>query len=210
MTPETRAAFVPFTDPLEGKTSFLYADSVGLVTCGRGNLVDWGPRREKAVDAIGTCDPAPALALGWKNTDGSLCTAQVIRSAWWTVKLAWPAHQSFGSGALTTIRLDEADVDALTYSKLDQLWSQLAHRWPAIEEWPSCAQLGVISMAWAMGAAFDFPKFAAAAQDQDWLRCAQECRISNGSAARNAANQKLFLGASLGQHISQALETANA
>jgi GH24 family phage-related lysozyme (muramidase) len=207
MKPETRDAFIPFTDPLEGKTNFLYTDEYGLVTTGRGNLVDWGPRRLKGGDPIGTCDPSPAMALGWKNADSTLSIAKVIRSAWWVVKNAWPAFQSFACANLTTIRLDPIDVDTLTYTKLDSVWQQIVHRWPDAESWSAPAQLGVISMAWAMGAGFDFPKFAYGASQKDWSLCAGECKMSNGSPLRNAQNWELFTGAAAGLTIAQSLST---
>jgi hypothetical protein len=212
MNPEVLACWDSFTDPLEGELGYLYTDRYSLVTCGRGNLVDDGQRREHAGDPLGAATgPGPALSLGWhvSVTDATLASPDAIRAAWWAVKNAWPSVQSVACAPLTTIRLYPADIDRLTDAKLAELWADLVRRFPAAESWPACAQLGALSMSWAMGGSFEgmFPKFDAAALAQDWTTCAAECQMSNGSLARNADNRKLFLGAAAGVTIAAALGT---
>jgi hypothetical protein len=69
------------------------------------------------------------------------------------------------------------------------------------DEWPADVQLGIHSMAWAMGAGFmrKFPKFTDACKACDWKRAAVECRMNTvnnpGLVPRNVANKKLFLTA---------------
>jgi GH24 family phage-related lysozyme (muramidase) len=214
MKPEVRDAFPTFTDAFEGRTGYLYTDVFGLVTTGRGNLVDYGYRRSDPNGPQGASDPAPALSLGWhvSASDPTLATAQQIRSQWFKVKAAWPATQSVHCEWLTSIRLYLSDIDALTYRKLDEMWAQLLRIYPGAEDWPACAQLGLISMAWAMGASFNFPKFHAAALARDWLVCMTECAMdathNPGLEPRNAANRALFHGAFAGFSIDEALHPA--
>jgi hypothetical protein len=214
MTPETRAAFCAFTDRFEGDCPYLYTDIVGLVTCARGNLVDAGYRRHAASDPQGPSSPAAAMALGWEQPLGSLATAEQIRTAWLAVKAAWPAVQSTACARLTTIRLPPAAVDALTFEVLDVMWAATVRRFPQAETWPACAQLGILSMDWAMGDAFEggFPRFDRAAEAEDWAGCAVECLMTRPPVprARNAANVKLFEGALRGLTIAQALAPPTA
>ena len=211
MKPEVCEAFCDFTDRFEGKLPFMYTDSVGLVTTGRGNLIDGGARRNVVNDPLGMTGPQPALALPWRYADGSIAPARDIQMAWWAVKNAWPKVQSNHCGYLTTMRLTDGAIDQLTFSVLSQMWHEAAERFKAIESWPACAQLGVMSMAWAMGGAFEagFPKFCAAADAQDWTTCAVECRMTKPPVpeARNDANVKLFLGARRALDIHAALAT---
>ncbi|GAB2631505.1 hypothetical protein [Nocardia goodfellowii] len=68
----------------------------------------------------------------------------------------------------------------------------------AFNSWPADAQLGLLSMGWAMGPKFHFPRFQDAACTRDWLRCAATCRINPESGRmprRNDRNQQLFRNA---------------
>jgi hypothetical protein len=161
-----RTAFCRFTDRFEDNLRYPYTDRLGLVTTGRGNLIDAGPRRLTAADPIGNADPAPALALPWMHPDGTLAPAVEVRTAWWAVKRAWPTVQSTACEKLTTIRLSPAAVDALTFTTLDRMWAKLHSRFADLENWPADAQLGVLSMSWAMGEMFHFPHFEAAVAAQ--------------------------------------------
>lgn len=209
MLPEVRAAFIAFTDKYEGDCPFPYTDDVGLVTCCRGNLIDRGLRRKAANDPSGNTGPAPALAIQWVNTDGSLSSTQEIYDAWWTVKNAWPRVQSVACARLTTIRLTPEVSDAMTFSVLDEMWAQALKFFPDAESWPACAQMGLISLMWAMGEFFEneFPHFDAACRAQDWVTAAKECRMTKPPVpvARNAMNVKLFEGAANGLELAAVL-----
>ncbi|HTQ45372.1 MAG TPA: hypothetical protein VMI75_21590 [Polyangiaceae bacterium] len=202
MTPEVIDAFDDFTDRFEGRVGYMYTDIYGLVTTGRGNLIDPGAR-ESLVGA----SPSMALGLGWHRStgDATIATDEEVVEAYWAVKRAWPATQSTRCESLTSVRLYLSDINRLTAAKRTQLWTQLLGRFPDVDAWPSPAQLGLLSMAWAMGAYFAFPRFEEAARAADWARCAAECPIRDGSAARNAANVELFLGAARGAPLSDVL-----
>lgn len=212
MRTETRDAFIPLTDKFEGKCPYPYTDRVSLVTTCRGNLIDGGSRRTYATDPLGMTGPGPALALPWQNQDGSASSVQEISDDWWRVKNAWPKVQSVACERLTTIRLSEAAMDALTYKVLDQMWAAALKYFPSAEDWPACAQLGVLSMCWAMGGAFEqgYPHFDAAANAKDWATAAAQCLMTKPPVpvARNAANVKLFRGAASGLTIAVALSAS--
>ena len=75
----------------------------------------------------------------------------------------------------------------------------LARRFPDLPTWPASAQLAVLSLAWACGPGFRFPKTEAAIRTQDWATAAEEGVINSvgnpGVIPRNKANRQLFLAA---------------
>jgi hypothetical protein len=179
--------FLAFTQPLEGRVSSMYLDVLGLVTTGVGNLID-------PVDA--------ALALPWKH-DGSdqPATKDEIRAAWSLLR----SHQEYSrrstaaARALTKLHLDEDAIDALVVGKLRENANFVAtHHFPMFAHYPADAQLGIMSMAWAVGAGFPlkFPTFKSAVLAGDWDGARDACSIREagnpGVIPRNAANRVLF------------------
>lgn len=198
MRPEVRASFPSWTDQFEGCLRFPYTDIYGLLTCGRGNLIDNGLRRHQAGDPLGLATSARALVLPWEHPDGSLVASADVDAAWWIVKRAWPGVQSAACARLTTIRLSAAAVDALTFTTLDIMWRETLKKFPDAERWPGPAQRATLSMDWAMGDNFEpgYPHFVAAALAQDWATCAVQCWMNEsgnpGLHRRNVANRALF------------------
>jgi hypothetical protein len=200
MRPSVAAYLPAFTQRFEGRTHFMYLDNHKaaddapdpLVTTGVGNLID-------PVEL--------ALRLPWKNADGALASSADVRTEWELVKsltdMASYGGQAFSS--YTSLRLSDADVDALVAGKVASNERTLLAYFPGFETFPADAQLGIHSMAWAMGAAFSpgYPKFTAAANRGDWSTAAAESTIvENAPAARNAANKLLFLNAANGGNAS--------
>lgn len=181
-------AFPAFTQRFEGCLRYMYLDVLGLVTTGRGNLID----------------PLPmALPLPWKHGDGTPANQEEITEEWQQIK-ARSSLDKAGGGAyfhLATLLLDQVDVDKLTVKKAMQMDSVLKGRFPEWDIWPASAQLGALSLAWACGPRFHYPRFEAAAHNQDWVICAEECTINStnnpGVMPRNAANKRLFRAAVL-------------
>ncbi len=184
MRPSVRAAFLKFTSQFEGTVPFFYCDVLGLVTIARGSLVD----------PIST-----ALDLPLMQSDGTRANRNEIAAAWRAVKSRQDlrAHGGMAYGGLTTLRLTPAAMDTLTYDKLDANEAQLIARFEGYAGWPADAQLGLLSMAWAMGPAFHFPKFALAVAQQDFATASVECQIGQPPVPheRNAANALLFANA---------------
>jgi GH24 family phage-related lysozyme (muramidase) len=191
---------------MEGAVPFLYLDVKGLVTTAIGNLVD----------------PLPAaLGLPLVRPDGSKATQSEIAAEWANVKgrtdLKLRGGMAFKS--VTRLRLTEEGVQQVVARKLTQMDAYLARRFRCTEHddcraqvelgsectafgyasWPADAQLGVLSMAWACGPAFDFPHLERALREGDFLAAAAECFMNEagnpGLRPRNRANRVLFRNA---------------
>lgn len=175
------SAFPAFTKRFEGLTTWMYLDVKGLVTTGRGNLID----------PVGL-----AVGLPWAR-NGAPADQSAIHAEWSKVK-AMQAMANRGGGyfaSVTSLRLSDQAVDDLTDTKAQQLYGQLQARF-GLAAWPEPAQLATLSMAWAMGAGFSFPHWEAAVRAGDWATAADQCTISTagnpGVVPRNAANRELF------------------
>jgi GH24 family phage-related lysozyme (muramidase) len=181
-----REKFFAFNVPFEGAISHLYADVRNLVTIGVGCLVD----------------PLPmALALPMRRADGTLATAQEIAADWNAVKgdpLCTTRGHAYAA-KLTRLHLEPADIEALVLRRLDDFAAHLAKRFPAFDSWPWQVQLAVLSIAWACGPGFRFPRMEQALRDGDFLWAAAECEIdASGNAGvigRNKANEALLMRA---------------
>lgn len=161
MRDSVRQAFGAFTRRFEGHLLWLYLDVKGLVTIGDGDLVDPMPLAE---------------GLPFVHRDGTPATVDEVRAAWLKVKAA-TAMARLGGGAfaqLTTLRLTEEGVDQLVQGRLALNERILQQSFDGFEAWCADAQLGTLSMAWAMGGGFasKFPIFTEAANEGDWDRCA--------------------------------------
>lgn len=188
MRPSVRAAFVRFTAPMEGVCTWMYLDVRGLVTTAIGNLIDTA---------------SAALALPWQRPDGTPASHSEIVSEWSKVKGRQDLKLRGGGAykAITMLRLDDAGVQQVVTTTLDRMDRQLAARFPEYEEWPADAQLATLSMAWAAGPAFRFPKLEAALRIRDFLVAAVECHLNEegnpGVKPRNRANVVLYRNASV-------------
>ncbi len=186
MREEARAAFLPFTKPLEGVCPWMYLDVKGLVTTAIGDLID---------------TPDEALSLPWLRSDGSPATRREIAGEWSYVKSRQDMRLGGGGAfaAVTYLRLDDDGVAQVVGRTLDRMDHQLATRFPEYEDWPWQAQLATLSMAWACGAAFHFPHLEAALLAQDFARASAECTIREegnpGVIPRNRGNRALYLEA---------------
>lgn len=185
MRDSVRRYFVAFTNVFEGTVAWPYLDIKGLVTIGIGDLID----------PIET-----ALALPFVIGDYQ-ATQQEIADGWHEIKgrheLAQQGHMA--ARKFTKLRLTPQGIETLAFAKLDEMWSHLVKRFPSIEEWPADAQLGVISMSWAMGPSFHFPTFEKAVNGLDFTSAALLCKMDDshnaGLVPRNAANRTLFANA---------------
>lgn len=186
--------FMTINTRWEGYLTFMYLDALGYVTTGMGDLVD----------PVGL-----ALALPWKNSDGSAASQAQIAAAWNAVdalrtapkglKQSGPAAtggQHFGG--YTTIRLTSSDVNALVQSKLAQNEAYVRKTYPQWDSWPADAQFAVMSMAWAMGAGFvdSFKQFDAAMNAGQYAAAAPLSVFKGvGVQPRIAANQQMLQNA---------------
>ncbi len=188
MQPAVRAAWRPFNEPLEGLTSWMYLDIKGFVTTGMGNLID---------------PVSLALQLAWFDSTGAQASEATVRAEWHNIKnnLALAHQGAQAARAVATLHLDDAGIDTLVQQMLDKD-EQILRATPAFadfDQWPADAQLGLLSMAWALGPGFapKFPHFAQACAARDFTQAATECAISTvgnpGVIRRNAADRQAFI-----------------
>lgn len=191
MKPAVRAAWLPFNAPLEGVCSWMYLDIKGLVTTGMGNLID---------------PLSAALPLPWLTTDGGVAESPAISAEWEKVKSTLAlAHQGAQSAkTLTTLHLSDAGVNSLVDGALLRTKDILLtfQAFEAFPSWPADAQLGILSMAWAMGPGFGshFPLFSQAMAAGEFDTAAGNCDIDTmgGKAPlvrRNLLNKRAFQAA---------------
>jgi GH24 family phage-related lysozyme (muramidase) len=177
--------WIKFSSKFEGYLPFMYLDVLGKVTTGMGNLID-------SVSA--------AQALPWMKPDGTKASPNEIGAAWSLVKGRQDMKMKGGSAFedISDLRLDDAGIQQLIQSKLDNNEAMLIKRYKGYPAWPADAQMGVHSMAWAMGPAFKFPKFDAAVNKlvPDFAEAAVQSHMNDtgnpGLIPRNAANVTLF------------------
>lgn len=178
-----RARFVAFSERFEGRERHMYLDIEGWVTTGIGNKID---------------PVADAFRLTWYRPDGTRAKLNEVQEAWIKVKDR-PDLAKYGGGkfaSLTTIRLRDSEIDAFVLKRMDEMARELDRLHPVFVSLPSDVQLAVLSMAWAMGPDFRYPKFWAALTRRDYAGAAAECTINPDIGTiikRNAANKALLL-----------------
>jgi len=189
MRDSVKKSFNSFTTKFEGRVSWMYLDIKGLVTVAVGNLID-------------PVDAALGLPFVHKSTKVA-ATRDEIRAEWTMLKgkqdLAKKGHKA--CEAITDLRMTDQGMDDLVLAKLTSNESVLKKSFSDWDAWPADAQLGVLSMAWALGPGFPahWTKFTAAAKVQDWTAAAANCKINEtgnpGVKPRNEADVVLFTNA---------------
>ena len=194
MKPEVRAHFPEFSVRFEGRVPTMYADVLGLITCGVGNLID---------------PVAVAMHLPFRHANGVLAAPSEIATEWQRLKsmdlgkFHWRVQ---ADRAQLGLHLTDDDIDELVRERLDDNERVLLKFFPEFEQWPAEAQLATLSMAWAMGAGFPstWPHFTSSARSHDWATCAVNCKIREtapngtfnaGVVPRNKVNAALFAAA---------------
>jgi hypothetical protein len=130
---------------------------------------------------------------------GALASNPEISAEYTRVKFSGTSHATLAQKeAITTLRITDADIDNLVRNKLASFESTLQGRpeFANLQNWPADAQLGLFSMAWALGPLFRFPRFQAAAASEDWFTAAAESHMDEtgnaGIFPRNVRNGLLF------------------
>jgi len=199
MFDSVQSVFITFNTRFEGAVPYMYLDVKGLVTIGVGNLID-------------PVQVAQALPFRFKNrpdiaSPGSPATPQQIAAEWHRLKndasLARRGH--LACEPITQLELSDDAINSLILGKLtdNQNFLKRQQWFQAFETWPADAQLGLLSMAWAMGPAGPggFPHFRAACQKLDFKTAANECKMDEtgnpGVVPRNQANFTLFANAAV-------------
>lgn len=210
MYPSVKSNFIEFNEKFENRVEYMYLDIKGLVTIGVGNLVDV----EKAGDAGKLKKVMEELVKlpfvykeGLANASQKASKAD-IEAEWKRVKskqeLKNIGHTAFAKVEITKLELGDEAIDELALKKADAMEEELK-RHPAFrdfDKWPADAQLGLLSMAWALGAPAirnGWPNFKAACKKQDFDAAVKHCEINTagnpGVTPRNVDNKHLFKNA---------------
>lgn len=178
--------FFRFNAPFEGVCLHPYLDVKGIVTTGVGNAL---------------FSYAEFRMLPW-TIHGKPATEEDMKRGWDALKAMPKESWQRGGGwfaATTSLRLTNAAVEALVKRKLGVMVNTLKMRFSQWDAFPADAQLGILSMAWAMGPHFNFPMFIAHMKLRQWDKCAEECKMTEvgnpGVKPRNEANRVLFMNA---------------
>ena len=199
MFPSVQSSFPAFSAQFEGRIQHMYLDVKGLVTVGVGNLVD-------------PVEEAQALPFRFKNRTGITApgtpgTPDQIAKEWQTLKNN-PSLKTKGYTAcepITQLELSDAAIDSLILARLtkNEIFLKRQQWFVDFDTWPADAQLGLLSMAWAMGPGGpgQFSNFRAACQKLDFNTAAAECKMNEagnaGVVPRNRANFTLFSNAAI-------------
>lgn len=181
-----KAAWRPWNLPFEGEVACMYLDTLGLVTTGMGNLVD---------------PLALAAGLPWLRADGTPAVASEIEAEWHSIKNSvWLAKAGANAARrIASLHLAEPAIGALIEAKLDQFAAILVRHaaFAAFESWPADAQLGLLSMAWAMGPNFGegYPVFSGLVAGRRWREASAACAMRDAGGDigwRNNATAMAF------------------
>jgi len=181
--------FRNFTRVPEGNVDHMYLDKKKLVTVANGNLID--PVAE-----------AVKMPFRWRDSKRP-ATSDEIRAEWLAIKsnssLAKLGHTA--AAKVAKLELSDRDMGRIVAERL-RANEIAANSIPALAHWagwPADAQMGLMSMFWALGPTkfrVEFPKFQAAARDANFLGCMAECDIDEtdnpGIAPRNRAQRIMF------------------
>ncbi|MEU0005570.1 peptidoglycan-binding protein [Streptomyces sp. NPDC006314] len=179
-----RAHWIAFNDPLEGRVNFMYLDQKGWVSTGIGNKIDeTAAANSPPTPAERSASLALANELRWLGSSGSPATADLVAAEWDKVKAlldrAPLGHNAF-KPPFTSLHLEDDEIDRHVFAKLDQMESFLTRRPEFVDfaSWPANAQLATLSMCWALGPAFKFPKFQRHVSVRNWNGAADECHFT--------------------------------
>lgn len=189
--------FPSFSVKFEGRVNHMYLDVKGLVTTGVGNLID-------------PLNGSKALKLPWlRKVDNQPASEQEIRDEWYYLKTRPDLarkHYKY-AGNVCKLYLSEEAIDQLVFKKLEDNEKILKKYYPQWDSYPADAQLGILSMAWAVGAGFPeiFKNFTQYALRQEWDKAADCCGIKTtnnpGVVPRNAANKRCFRNANITKNL---------
>jgi len=193
--PTVEAKWLDFNQDIEGVFACPYLDIRGYVTTAMGCIIE-------PIEL--------ALVLPWKIGERDATREEIIND--WTAINGRPALSTWAAknqAVLTSIRLRSETIQELVTRRLRANYYYLrAHLMPQIDEFPADAQLGILSEAWAIGAAFDRakpprPSLIAACNARDWIAAEAHARLREdnnaGVVERNARQKICFSNAQLTQ-----------
>jgi len=177
------AAIVADLARWEGRMDYLYLDSRGFVTVGVGNLV--------ATPEVCCRLPfvVPHMANAMRASGfGMPASDDTKRAAWAAIHAAPRGHRETFYASLTSIRLPEADIDAIAQSRLaTDFLPGLQRLYPHFDDIPASAQSALTDMIYNLGekGLSKFTHLAAAVRQRDWRLASLACHVSTCRKERN-------------------------
>ena len=179
-------------EAFEGCTTWMYADTRGLVTIGIGNLVE-------NTDACAALPFVHALLL----PDGSPAppvTEDDKRNAYCKVLNAFDSPKSANAYRFVTdLRLTQAFVAELVAQRLEaEFYPGLLRLCPGFDGFPLPARRALVDMAYnlGIGGLGKFPHLLTACNAGDWAEAARQCHRSSCRETRNIWTAQCFVDAS--------------
>jgi hypothetical protein len=207
-----RNYWMTFNEDLEGHTNWMYLDVKGYVSTSVGIKIDETVRElspPTPEERAASLKQARAIAWRLGAEDGDPASEADIDAEWDRVKAAMDHAQGGGGRGswfdqTAQLRIDDDEVGRLVWARLDEMERHLrtVSDFAGYDSWPADAQLGLLSMSWAMGPFFAdggrWPNFRAACAGGDWTTASQQCRFNpeiGTIVKRNNRDQRCFLNA---------------
>lgn len=195
--PSVRAEWLVKNKGLEGRIPWPYLDKRGLPTVAVGLLLTSLKEmlRYRWLDSATRMTAPPSLVeSAWHALTGA------------TGEQRWRLCNIGAAEARKLVRIEMGDdeLDRVTLARFDAFARVLLGRFPALPSWPVPAQWVVMSISWAAGPMFDFPKMQAHLERGDFLAAADEVNLNVitpegiknlGLVERNRRNKALMLQA---------------
>ena len=137
-----------------------------------------------------------AEPLSFVNRDtGAIATTAEVRKAYETIAAQPAGRPATYYGALSNLRLPDAEIDNLLKADIQPFLQNLAKALPKWDTYPQPAQAALFDIAWTDGVASFARKYSmliAAADARDWESCAQNSSRKDIPDARNRIRAALF------------------
>lgn len=177
MTLITPADYLPHARQHEGAISWMYKDSVGVVTIGIGHALETA---------------AEARHIFLINQDEA-------EADWTTIKSMLAGRVAAYYAAYTKLRITERAIDALFERDCDGWLFWCCKLIKGFEDFPQPAQLALLDMAYNLGGDAlvhrKWPRLMAAVRARNWAVCAIESNRPQLSSARNDWTRQQFMAA---------------
>jgi GH24 family phage-related lysozyme (muramidase) len=170
----------------EGKISYMYLDTRGLVTVGIGKML---------------ADVAAAQALAFvRRADGMAATAAEIAADFAAVSAQAAGKLAASYQKYTSLDLPDAVIGDLLKSVLAGFESGLEQSFAGYDGYPLAAKRALLDMAYNLGidGLLKFRKLKAAVEAGDWPTAAAQCHRNGPSDQRNDWTRARFLEAANG------------
>jgi hypothetical protein len=191
MRQNVKDIWLRFSAELEGRVHILYLDKKGLVSTAIGNMI---PNPDEL------CNSKYPFRHGWA---GNLADCNEKKNGWNVIK-GKPPNQPAGRtkdeednsvyGKACDLRLSDEAIDSLVWAKTAMFENALRAEFPGYDNFPSDAQLGLLSMAWP-GSFLGpfFPKFKEDVRNGWWFAAARDCHFGEPDKdKRNRYNRWAF------------------